>query len=132
MSETTGNTDEREAVARALCEKHIRNVRRHDTDATTLEAVLPGAIEMHWFDFQLDADAALSALAPIRAAEILAAERERDALREALERAAFRLDTAAPYQDTAQQTAVVHKWANDARAALTANHSAPQDNNDAG
>ena len=67
-------TDEREAVARALCELHIRNVRRHDTDATTLEAVLPGAIEMHWFDFQLEADAALSALAPIRAAEILAAE----------------------------------------------------------
>jgi len=61
-------------VARALCELHIRNVRRHDTDATTLEAVLPGAIEMHWFDFQLKADAALSALAPIRSAEILAAE----------------------------------------------------------
>ncbi len=81
-------TDEREAVARALCEKHIRNVRRHDTDAATLEAVLPGAIEMHWFDFQLEADAALSALAPYRAAEIAAAherattaERERDALR---------------------------------------------------
>ena len=70
----TAATDEREAVARALCELHIRNVRRHDTDATTLEAVLPGAIEMHWFDFQLEADAALSALAPIRAAEILAAE----------------------------------------------------------
>lgn len=70
----TPATDEREAVARALCELHIRNVRRHDTDATTLEAVLPGAIEMHWFDFQLEADAALSALAPVRAAEILAAE----------------------------------------------------------
>ena len=70
----TPATDEREAVARALCEKHIRNVRRHDTDGATLEAVLPGAIEMHWFDFQLEADAALSALAPIRTAEILAAE----------------------------------------------------------
>ena len=69
----TPATDEREAVARALCELHIRNVRRHDTDATTLEAVLPGAIEMHWFDFQLEADAALSALAPIRAQEIAAA-----------------------------------------------------------
>ncbi len=74
-------TDEREAVARALCEKHIRNVRRHDTDAATLEAVLPGAIEMHWFDFQLEADAALSALAGYRAAEIAAAH-ERGAAEE--------------------------------------------------
>jgi hypothetical protein len=58
-------------------------------------------------------------------ARLDAAERERDALREALGMAAFRLDTAAPYQNTTEQTVTVREWAKAARAALTANHSAP-------
>lgn len=67
-------TDEREAVARALCEARIRTVRRHDTKPEDLEAMLPASIDYSWRDFVAEADAALSALAPVRAAEILAAE----------------------------------------------------------
>ena len=70
----TPATDEREAVARALCEARIRTVRRHDTKPEDLEAMLPASIDYSWRDFVAEADAALSALAPIRAAEILAAE----------------------------------------------------------
>ena len=65
---------EREAVARALCEARIRTVRRHDTKPEDLEAMLPASIDYSWRDFVAEADAALSALAPIRSAEILAAE----------------------------------------------------------
>ena len=60
-------------------------------------------------------------------AALAAVTAERDALREALGMAAFRLDTAAPYQNTTEQTATVREWAKAARAALTANHSAPQE-----
>ena len=55
MSETTGNTEEREAVARALC------IAGEEDDFN-----YKGYLEL--------ADAALSTLAQIRAAEILAAE----------------------------------------------------------
>ena len=70
----TPATDAREVVARALCEARIRTVRRHDTKPEDLEAMLPASIDYSWRDFVAEADAALSALAPIRAAEILAAE----------------------------------------------------------
>ena len=70
----TPAADVREAVARALCEARIRTVRRHDTKPEDLEAMLPASIDYSWRDFVAEADAALSALAPVRAAEILAAE----------------------------------------------------------
>jgi len=44
-------TDLVEAVARALCEAHIRNVRRHDTAPEELEAMMAKAVNWSWKDF---------------------------------------------------------------------------------
>ena len=122
MSETTGNTDEREAVARAF--------------RSLIEAPEPPTISVEL----AVADAALSALAPIRAAEILAAERERDALREALRPFADMLDALENLGGMAKTGAwyiaessvsgpreITFEHFHAARAALTANHSAPQE-----
>lgn len=54
----------RERVARALCELRIRDVRRFDTSADELEAMLPGAVDYAWQDFLPQADAALSLMQP--------------------------------------------------------------------
>lgn len=51
-----------EQVARALCELHIRNVRRHDTDPERLEEMLPAAIDYAWHDFASAAEAAIAAI----------------------------------------------------------------------
>ena len=112
----TPATDEREAVARALC---------NDRD----EGEEPCSVCRGM------AATALSALAPNRSAEILAAERERDALREALRNALASLvaatsllerggKKAAPSDKMfAQMLVDYNKSAAAARAALTANHS---------
>lgn len=52
----------REAVARALCELHIRTVRRHDTPPDELEAKLPGSVDYAWRDFIPQADAAIATM----------------------------------------------------------------------
>ena len=52
----------REAVARALCELHIRTVRRHDTPPDELEAMLPGSVDYAWRDFIPQADAAIATM----------------------------------------------------------------------
>jgi hypothetical protein len=54
----------RERVARALCELRIRDVRRFDTSADELEAMLPGAVDYAWQDFLPQASAALSLMQP--------------------------------------------------------------------
>ena len=51
-----------EKAARALCERHIRRVRRHDTEPDDLEAMLPQSIDYAWPDFADDAQAAIAAL----------------------------------------------------------------------
>ena len=65
----TPATDEREAVARALCRDQIIRMGSHK-----VESAIAAFVEQHWRGHLLAADAALSALAQIRAAEILAAE----------------------------------------------------------
>ena len=52
----------REAVARGLCELHIRTVRRHDTPPDELEAKLPGSVDYAWRDFIPQADAAIATM----------------------------------------------------------------------
>lgn len=54
----------RERVARALCELRIRDVRRFDTSADELEAMLPGAVDYAWQDFLPQASVALSLMQP--------------------------------------------------------------------
>lgn len=51
-----------ERVARALCESHIRNVRRHDTDPKRLEAMIVRAIELNWKGHVEEAQAAIAAM----------------------------------------------------------------------
>ena len=51
-----------ERIARALCEQHIRNVRRHDTEPERLEAMLPAGVDHAWPDFNDAAKAVLDAL----------------------------------------------------------------------
>ena len=51
-----------ERAARALCEQHIRDVRRHDTELAALEKMLAGAIDYAWGDFVPQARTVLSAL----------------------------------------------------------------------
>ena len=50
----------REAVARALCELHIRTIRRYDTPAEELEAILPAAVDYAWRDHLPQADVAIA------------------------------------------------------------------------
>ena len=49
-------------VARALCELHIRRVRRHDTAPERLEEMLPAAVDHNWREHVDEARAALQAL----------------------------------------------------------------------
>jgi len=51
-----------ERAARALCELHIRNVRRHDTALSELEKMLPGSVNYAWEDFLPQARAVLQAI----------------------------------------------------------------------
>lgn len=51
-----------ERVARALCARHIRHVRRFDTAPAELEAKLPAAVDHTWRDHAEDARAAIAAL----------------------------------------------------------------------
>jgi hypothetical protein len=55
-------TDLVEAVARALCETHIRVVRRHDTAPKKLEAMMADAVEYAWSEFEPPAQAAIAAI----------------------------------------------------------------------
>ncbi len=55
----------REVVARALCELHIRTVRRWDTQLEHLERVLHAAVDYAWRDHEGEATAALAALARV-------------------------------------------------------------------
>jgi len=43
-----------ERVARKRCERHIRNVRRHDTAPEELERNLPASVDYAWRDFEAD------------------------------------------------------------------------------
>lgn len=52
----------REAVARALCELHIRTVRRHDTPPDKLEAMLPSAVNHVWREHLPQADAVIATM----------------------------------------------------------------------
>ena len=76
MSETTGNTDEREAVARAIAPLVYATVTGND-DCREWEE-MPEYVQDIYFQA---ADAALSALAPIRAQEIAAARAEEQGYR---------------------------------------------------
>ena len=51
-----------ERAARALCEDHIRNVRRHDTQLPELEMMLPGSVDYAWRDFLPQARIVLKSL----------------------------------------------------------------------
>ena len=51
-----------ETMARAMCEQHIREVRRWDTDPAKLEATLPAAVDVNWQDHVAVAQAAITAL----------------------------------------------------------------------
>lgn len=51
-----------ERVARSLCELHIRQVRRFDTQPNKLEVMMASAVDHAWADFLDAATAALSAI----------------------------------------------------------------------
>lgn len=82
-------TDPIEAMARGLCEQHIRNVRRHDTTPERLEEVLPSAVDYSWHDF---VDAATAAYAALRKTLVPVGWRytKLDALDAGIERRALR------------------------------------------
>jgi hypothetical protein len=63
--------DEVEKVARALCERHIRRVRRFDTDPAKLETMLTASVDYAWPDFAEDAQAALAAADEARAEHVM-------------------------------------------------------------
>jgi len=136
----TPATEEREAVARA--EQAERSgviialwAEYRAQSSEKLPVTIDDAHSRHRYLVSAFADAALSALREARAAEILAAERERDALREALLNALASLvaatsllerggKKAAPSDKMfAQMLVDYNKSAAAARAALTANHS---------
>lgn len=51
-----------EAIARAMCEQHIREVRRWDTEPGDLEKMMPECVGYSWADFADRASIALRAI----------------------------------------------------------------------
>jgi hypothetical protein len=54
--------NEIERVARAICEQHIRFVRRWDTSQERIKEMLPAAVDHSWRDFTDQATAAIAAM----------------------------------------------------------------------
>lgn len=51
-----------EVVARALCERHIREVRRWDTNPAELDKMIPDCVDYSWRDFVRQAHTILAAI----------------------------------------------------------------------
>lgn len=77
-------TPETEAVARALCEQHIRTVRRRDTAPDRLAEMLPAAVDYAWQDFIAPATAAIAAMRALSSPPVTVDEDRIEALEKAL------------------------------------------------